>query len=681
MELPYRERRERSKRSTSAGPRGGSRRPSRRGPRLLELTSAQGLEGIVAKRLDSRYEPGRRPGTWVKVKHTHRQELVIGGWLPGEGRRADRIGALLMGYYEDGGLRYAGRVGTGFTEATLDQLAKRLEPLRRDTKPFGHAPKLPRNAVFVEPCLVAEIEFREWTAERVMRAPSYKGLREDKSPRDVRVEAGTVVAEDAAEPDTPEALFDEVERLSDGSLAVLVDGRRLKLSNWDKVLFGKTGFTKGDLIAYYARVASAVLPHLRDRPLTLKRYPNGVEEQYFYEKNSPSHRPEWVQTATINGVNYTLCQDRATLVWLANLADIELHTSLARAAAPERPTMLVFDLDPGPPAGIMRVLRGGARSPRDVRAARSPDGRQDVRFEGHAGLRAAQHPGHLRADQAVRQAGRRGARAAAPGARRLADDQAAALGQGARGLEPERRPQDDRDRVLGPGARSPDGLDAGRLGGDRALRGGPRRGVADLRYRAGAGPRARSGRPVRAARERKQELPSLLKRGDQGFLATTASTGSRPARRRSGLDQAARRVISPRALAPQAAPPLGRRPPPPPPYKRHSRPSAPSFTTTSPPPPRWTRSRSETGCSSPPACGRRRPGSPCRGSPLATPRADPELRIKLVDRLWETATAENAREVADRTWDLVHDRPDSDPVKRRVVECHEALARMTRLGD
>jgi len=138
----------------------------------------------------------------------------------------------------------------------------------------------------------------------------------------------------------------------------------LKVSNWDKVLFPQTGFTKGDLITYYASIAPAVVPHLRDRPLTLKRYPNGVDEPYFYEKQSPSHRPEWVQTAKIGQVNYTLCQDRPTLIWLANLADVELHTSLAFATAPERPTMLVFDLDPGEPAALLEccevalVLRG-----------------------------------------------------------------------------------------------------------------------------------------------------------------------------------------------------------------------------------------------------------------------------------------------------------------------------------
>jgi bifunctional non-homologous end joining protein LigD len=118
-------------------------------------------------------------------------------------------------------------------------------------------------------------------------------------------------------------------------------------------MFPGAGFTKGDLIAYYARMAPVVVPHLHDRPLTLKRYPNGVEEGHFYEKQSPSHRPEWVQTERINDINYTLCQDRPTLVWLANLADVELHTSLSLAQAPEQPTMLVFDLDPGPGVGIV----------------------------------------------------------------------------------------------------------------------------------------------------------------------------------------------------------------------------------------------------------------------------------------------------------------------------------------
>ena len=389
MARPYEERRARLDELGLGGPawRVPAAHPGR-GAALLEATEAQGLEGIVAKRLDSRYEPGRRTGAWLKIKHTQRQELIICGWIPGEGRRTNRIGALLMGYWQpdsDGHrrLRYAGRVGTGFTERTLAELGRRLEPMRIDASPYDIAPKLPRNAQFVRPESVAEIELREWTGEGVMRAPSFKGLREDKpadevvrevsgsaspaSPASPAAPATTGPAEPEAAPGEtadPEDLFDEVERLPDGSLMVVTEGHELKLSNWDKVLYPGAGFTKGDLIAYYARIAPAVLPHLHDRPLTLKRYPNGVDAPHFYEKQAPSHRPEWVQAARVGAINYVLCQDRPTLVWLANLADIELHTSLAYAARPHEPTMLVFDLDPGPPAGIVQcaevalVLRG-----------------------------------------------------------------------------------------------------------------------------------------------------------------------------------------------------------------------------------------------------------------------------------------------------------------------------------
>ncbi|MGZ4172333.1 MAG: DNA ligase D, partial [Solirubrobacteraceae bacterium] len=381
MALPYEQRRARLDDLGLGGPawRVPANHPGR-GRALLQATEAQGLEGVVAKRLDSRYEPGRRTGAWIKIKHVLRQELVIGGWLPGEGRRTDRIGALLMGYWtEDGRLRFAGRAGTGFTEHTLNELARKLKPLRRDDSPFDEAPKLPRNAVFAEPELVAEIEFREWTSEGIMRAPSFKGLRDDKAAIEVVREqaaggaaqppsdsedVGDVNGATQGDPASPEALFDAVERLPDGALGVEVDGRELRITNWDKILFPATSFTKGDLVAYYARIAPAVLPHLHDRPLTLKRYPNGVDAPYFYEKQSPSHRPEWVQTARVGDVNYTLCQDRPTLVWLANLADIELHTSLSLAARPDTPTMLVFDLDPGAPATVVEccevalVLRG-----------------------------------------------------------------------------------------------------------------------------------------------------------------------------------------------------------------------------------------------------------------------------------------------------------------------------------
>jgi bifunctional non-homologous end joining protein LigD len=189
IDLPYTERRERLEGLGLDGPNWQT--PSYHvgeGESLRKLTKQRGLEGLVAKRIDSRYLPGRRTRAWLKVKNLMGQELVIGGWLPGQGRRAGTLGALLVGYNEeDDGkpqLKYAGRVGTGFTDDELDRLSGLLEPLRAKKTPFtGRQP--PREAVFVEPKLVAEVEFREWTAARTLRAPVYKGLRDDKRPEDV----------------------------------------------------------------------------------------------------------------------------------------------------------------------------------------------------------------------------------------------------------------------------------------------------------------------------------------------------------------------------------------------------------------------------------------------------------------------------------------------------------------
>jgi bifunctional non-homologous end joining protein LigD len=150
-------------------------------------------------------------------------------------------------------------------------------------------------------------------------------------------------------------------------LEVEIGDRRLSLSNLDKVLYPEAGFTKGQVIEYYTRIAPAVLPHLHDRPLTLKRYPNGVDAPYFYEKQSPGHRPDWVQTAAVwsrhnaRTIDFTICNDLPTLVWLANLADLELHTSLALYHDVKAPTVIAFDLDPGPPATIVECAEVALR--------------------------------------------------------------------------------------------------------------------------------------------------------------------------------------------------------------------------------------------------------------------------------------------------------------------------------
>jgi len=317
------------------------------GSALLAATREQGLEGVVAKRLDSPYRPGRRDGSWLKVKNAQRQELVIGGWTEGRGARAGRLGALELGVHDprSGELKYAGKVGTGFDEAELERLGRLLAPLARRSSPFGG--RQPAKAArFVEPRLVCEVEFGEWTRDGRLRHPRYEGLRDDKPAADV--------VRERVEPPPARA-----ERRVRGGVELDVEGCAVKLSNPEKVLYPQAGFTKRDLVEYYVAIAPVLLAHLRDRPLTLKRYPDGVEGRFFYEKQSPRHRPEWVQTVSVysrhsrRDIEYTLCQDLPTLVWLANLADLELHPSLSKADEIERPATLAFDLDPGPPASIV----------------------------------------------------------------------------------------------------------------------------------------------------------------------------------------------------------------------------------------------------------------------------------------------------------------------------------------
>jgi bifunctional non-homologous end joining protein LigD len=359
IDLPYAERRARLGSLELSGERW--RVPeffSGGGAAVLAATREQGLEGVVAKRLDSRYTPGARGRSWLKIKNSARQELVIGGWTTGKGSRSSSIGALHLGVHdEDGRLRYAGRVGTGFDTQELTRLLALLEPLGRTGTPFtGTQP--PKGAHFVEPTLVCEVEFTEWTRAGTLRHPSYKGLREDKPAVKVVRERISTPPESSTGTVDVKALAAAGRKVS-GGVEVEIEGRTLKLTNLEKVLYPRTGFTKADLIGYYAAVAAVLLPHLRDRPLTLKRYPNGVAGKYFYEKQSPSHRPDWVQTATVwsrhskRDIEYTLCQDLPTLLWLANLADIELHPSLSLARDVECPTALAFDLDPGAPASIV----------------------------------------------------------------------------------------------------------------------------------------------------------------------------------------------------------------------------------------------------------------------------------------------------------------------------------------
>src|SRR4051794_19190655 len=353
MRLPYAGRRERLEALGLDGP--AWRVPSYGdgdGERLLAASAEQNLEGIVCKRLDSPYEPGRRGGTWLKVKNMRRQELVIGGWSAGEGRRAGHLGALHVGYYDDGKLRYGGKVGTGFTGKELDRLEGLLPPLRRDTPPFGGQPPPEGGTPYVNPRLVAEVDSTEWTSQNVLRPPSYKGLRDDKRPLDV-------VLEKAEEPAIRAPVLRElIGGEPKGTADVSLDGHTLKLTNLDKVMYPQTGFTKGDVIDYYLRVGGTLLPHVRDRMLSLHRYPDGVEGGRFWEKQCPARRPEWMETAPMWSeaknatIEFCTATKLADIVWLANYGALELHPSLHTRDDVNRPTALVFDLDPGEGVGL-----------------------------------------------------------------------------------------------------------------------------------------------------------------------------------------------------------------------------------------------------------------------------------------------------------------------------------------
>jgi bifunctional non-homologous end joining protein LigD len=316
------------------------------GNALFAAAEAQGLEGIIAKKSASRYQPGKRTRDWLKVKTHREQEFVVAGYTKGKGRRAGRLGSLVLGVNRGAELVYVGNVGTGFTEGEIERLVDRLRPLERPTSPFREVPKMPKvrrdDVVWVEPELVAEVAFAEWTHDRHLRAPVYKGLREDKDPAEVRRE---------------EPLPEEMRR----------GKRTLKLSNLDKPFWPEEGITKGDLVAYYRDVARVLVPHLRGRPFTMKRYPDGWQGKHFFQKDAPSHMPEWIPrfeyqstsraTREKRTLRYPLVEDELALLWMANMGCIDMNTWYSRVDAPERPDWVLFDLDPSPDVGFPEVVR------------------------------------------------------------------------------------------------------------------------------------------------------------------------------------------------------------------------------------------------------------------------------------------------------------------------------------
>jgi bifunctional non-homologous end joining protein LigD len=309
------------------------------GPALLEAASAQGLEGVVAKRADAPYRPGRRTPEWQKLKLRQEDDFPIVGFTRGTGRRA-KLGALVLGRREADGLHWAGNVGSGIGDGDVESLLAVLRPLSRPTSPLVATPRMPRvraaDVTWVEPTLAAEVTFAERTREGRLRAPVFLGIRDD-----VPVERPPIAEE-------------------------IRKGRRtLRLSNLDKPFWPDEGITKGELLAYYRDVSKALVPHLRKRPFTMKRYPDGWQGKSFFQKQAPSHIPDWIETAAFPAstregekkvIDYALVDDELALLWMVNMGCIDMHTWASRADRPERPDWVMFDLDPSEGATFEDVV-------------------------------------------------------------------------------------------------------------------------------------------------------------------------------------------------------------------------------------------------------------------------------------------------------------------------------------
>jgi bifunctional non-homologous end joining protein LigD len=309
------------------------------GEEMLEAARANDLEGIVAKRAASSYE-SRRSREWVKVKIVGQQEFVIGGFTQPRGGR-DFFGALALGIYENGRLRWAGNVGTGFDRKSLADLHARMQPLAVKECPFVERPQPERGTTWVRPELVCQVKFANWTQDGRLRAPVFLGLRTDVAPRQVVMETpapreprGELLPGDAKE------------------AALEIDGHALKFTNLGKVFYPDEGYTKRDVLNYYDAVAGLILPHLKDRPLSLKRYPDGIGKEFFFQKNVAEKFAPWVRTEPIpsehNGrpIRYAFAQDRASLLYLVNLGCIDQNPWMSRSPTLENPDFVLIDLDP-----------------------------------------------------------------------------------------------------------------------------------------------------------------------------------------------------------------------------------------------------------------------------------------------------------------------------------------------
>lgn len=357
------------------------------GTALFGQVEALGLEGIIAKRADSTYRAGRS-AAWQKVRSHRTDEFVVVGWKRASDNR-EAIGSLHLGFFVEGTLRYAGSVGTGFDGAMLRELKRRLEPGIVGRSAAEGTPR-DRDAVWVEPQLVVEVRYLEWTEEGLLRHPVFLRIRDDKRPEEcVRGNAPEAMdgpdaatgGDDAAEEASPAQVTQEAKPRSRSTRArsKIIDsavsqapaaGRggathEVKLTNLDKVYWPEDGYTKGDLVEYYRGITPWLLPYLEDRPLVMTRFPDGIHGKSFFQKDLPKSAPPWLHTETLwsegseRELRYLVGGDEATILWFANAGSIPLHLWASRVGALDRPDWCILDLDPkdAPFAHVVELAR------------------------------------------------------------------------------------------------------------------------------------------------------------------------------------------------------------------------------------------------------------------------------------------------------------------------------------
>lgn len=343
------------------------------GKEFFEAANKMGLEGIIAKKADSNYVPGARSKEWLKIKTQQRQEVVIAGYTKNE-NTSRQFSALLLGLYEEGEFKYVGPVGTGFSNNLQTELLKKLKPFVTKKCPFKEVPEYNKPSRFrpdppkakvtwVKPKLVAEISYQEITKDGAIRHPSFEGLREDKTAKEVVREKPAPVKQVVKEEDpwkgkkplTKARTKKERKTLlnpTEKSQVRSFNGREIKFNNLDKIYWPKEKVTKRDMLNYYYQVAPYMLPYMKDRPQTLNRFPHGIRGESFYQKDITGKVPDWIKPFPYYSQqderqkNFLVCTDEASLLYIASLGCIEMNPWSSRTQKPDNPDWCIIDLDP-----------------------------------------------------------------------------------------------------------------------------------------------------------------------------------------------------------------------------------------------------------------------------------------------------------------------------------------------